>query len=141
MAARSSPVLRQRLSAATTDQTVDSEVIGRRAAGTDVFVNTAIPKFATQAIRKAAEIEWKPPHILASVGSSVALTLRPAGLENAKDTVSDFLSERSDRSAVERRSGLQDWLVFMDKYYPEGDKTHGAKWRLFGPLITDKVAG
>ena len=35
-----------------------------KAAGCDVFVNTAISKFAAQAIKKAAEIEWKPLHIL-----------------------------------------------------------------------------
>ena len=39
-----------------------------KAAGCDVFVTTAIPKFAAQAIRKVAEIEWKPLHILSSIG-------------------------------------------------------------------------
>jgi len=51
---------------------------------------TAIPKFAAQAIRKAAEIGWKPLHVLSSIGSSVGATLKPAGLENAKDLISDF---------------------------------------------------
>jgi len=37
----------------TTDSMVDSQVIGMKAAGVDVFANTAIPKFAAQAIRKA----------------------------------------------------------------------------------------
>src|SRR5271166_1423210 len=61
----------------TTDPTVDSQIISMKAAGCDVFVNTVIPKFAAQAIRKAAEIEWKPLHILSSVGNSVGATLRP----------------------------------------------------------------
>jgi len=74
----------------TTDPTVDSQVVGMNAAGIDVFVNTAIPKFAAQAIRKAAEIGWKPLHVLSSIGSSVGATLKPAGLENAKDLISDF---------------------------------------------------
>jgi branched-chain amino acid transport system substrate-binding protein len=38
----------------TTEPTVASQVIGMKAAGVDVFVNTAIPNFAIQAIRKAA---------------------------------------------------------------------------------------
>ena len=38
----------------TTDPTVGSRVIGMKAAGAAVLVNTAIPKFAAQAIRKAA---------------------------------------------------------------------------------------
>src|SRR5579872_4209210 len=48
----------------TTDPTVDSQVVDMKAKGVDVFVNTAIPKFAAQAIRKAAELQWKPLHIL-----------------------------------------------------------------------------
>ena len=38
----------------TTEPTVGSQVIGMKAAGAAVLVNTAIPKFAAQAIRKAA---------------------------------------------------------------------------------------
>ena len=74
----------------TTDPTVDSQVVDMKAKGVDVFVNTAIPKFAAQAIRKAAEIDWKPLHVLSSIGNSVVATLKPAGLENAVGLVSDF---------------------------------------------------
>jgi len=52
----------------TTDPTVDSLIVSMKATGCDVFVNTAIPKFAAQAIRKAAELDWKPLHIVSSVG-------------------------------------------------------------------------
>src|SRR5437899_5731790 len=69
----------------TTDPTVDSQIISMKSAGADVFINTGIPKFAAQAIRKAAEINWKPLHILSSVGNSVGAAIKPAGLENAKD--------------------------------------------------------
>jgi branched-chain amino acid transport system substrate-binding protein len=109
----------------TTDPTVDSQVIGMKAAGCDVFLNTGIPKFAAQAIRKAAEIEWKPLHVLSSIGSSVAATLKPAGLENAKDLVSDFYLKDPTDPQWQSDPGYKDWVVFMDKYYPEGDKTDG----------------
>jgi len=107
----------------TTDPTVDSLIVGMKAAGCDVFVNTGIPKFAAQAIRKAAEIEWKPLHILSSVGNSVGAALKPAGLENAKDIVSDFYLKDPTDPAWKDDQGLKDWRAFMDKYYPEGDKT------------------
>jgi branched-chain amino acid transport system substrate-binding protein len=109
----------------TTDPTVDSQVIGMKAAGCDVFVNTGIPKFAAQAIKKAAEIEWKPLHVLSSIGSSVAATLKPAGLENAKDLVSDFYLKDPTDLQWKDDPGYKDWVAFMDKYYPEGDKTDG----------------
>jgi branched-chain amino acid transport system substrate-binding protein len=107
----------------TTDPTIDSQVIGMKSAGCDVFVNTAIPKFAAQSIRKAAELEWKPLHLLSSIGNSVAATLKPAGLENAKDIVSDFYLKDPTDPQWKHDQGYQDWVAFMDKYYPEGDKT------------------
>jgi branched-chain amino acid transport system substrate-binding protein len=107
----------------TTDPTVDSLIVGMKAAGVDVFLNTAIPKFAAQAIRKAAEIEWKPLHVLSSVGNSVGAALKPAGLENAKDIVSDFYLKDPTDPAWKDDQARKDWVAFMDKYYPEGDKT------------------
>jgi branched-chain amino acid transport system substrate-binding protein len=107
----------------TTDPTVDSLIVGMKAAGCDVFVNTGIPKFAAQAIRKAGEIEWKPLHILSSVGNSVGAALKPAGLDNAKDIVSDFYLKDPTDPAWKDDPGHKDWVAFMDKYYPEGDKT------------------
>ncbi len=90
----------------TTDPTIDSQVIAMKAAGADVFVNTAIPKFAAQAIRKAAEIEWKPLHILSSIGSSVAAYFASGRLREREGNRIRFLSEGPDRSAMEGRPGL-----------------------------------
>jgi ABC-type branched-subunit amino acid transport system substrate-binding protein len=107
----------------TTDPTVDSQVVDMKAKGLDVFVNTAIPKFAAQAIRKAAEIGWKPLHVLSSIGSSIGATLKPAGLENAKDLVSDFYLKDPSDPKWKDDQGFKDWVAFMDKYMPEADKS------------------
>jgi ABC-type branched-subunit amino acid transport system substrate-binding protein len=121
----------------TTDPTVDSRVIGIKAAGCDVFVNTGIPKFAAQAIKKAAEIEWKPLHILSSVGASVGASLKPAGLENAKDIVSDaYLKDPTDPQWKDD-PGYKDWVAFMDQYYPEGDKTDAGN--VIGPCFAQTL--
>ena len=93
-----------------------------KAAGCDAFVNTAIPKFAAQAIRKAAELEWKPLHVLSSIGNSVAATLKPAGLENCKGLVSDFYLKDPNDETWKSDDGYKWWVAFMDKYYPDGDK-------------------
>jgi branched-chain amino acid transport system substrate-binding protein len=107
----------------TTDPTVDSQIVDMKAKGLDVFVNTGIPKFAAQAIRKAAEIQWKSLHVLSSVGNSVGAALKPAGLENAKDIVSDFYLKDPTDPKWQNDQGYKDWVAFMDKYYPDGDKT------------------
>jgi len=115
----------------TTDPTVDSQVVGMKAAGCDIFVNTGIPKFAAHAIRKAVEIEWKPLHILSSIGNSVAATLKPAGLDNAKGLVSDFYLKDPNDVTWKDDPGFKQWVAFMDKYYPEGDKTDAGN--VYGP--------
>ncbi len=107
----------------TTDPTVDSQVIDMKSKGVDVFVNCAIPKFAAQAIRKAAELGWKPLHILSSIGNSVAVTLKPAGLENSKGIISDFYLKDPTDPQWKNDAGYLQWVAFMDKYYPDGDKT------------------
>jgi branched-chain amino acid transport system substrate-binding protein len=107
----------------TTDTTVDSQIISMKAAGCDVFVNSGIPKFAAQSIKKAAEIEWKPLHILSSIGSSVAATLKPAGLDICKGIVSDFYLKDPTDPEWKDDVGYKSWVSFMDKYYPSGDKT------------------
>ncbi|HEX3860587.1 MAG TPA: ABC transporter substrate-binding protein [Stellaceae bacterium] len=107
----------------TTDPTVDSQIVSMKSAGCDVFINCGIPKFAAQGIRKAAELDWKPLNVLSSVGNSVGAALKPAGLENAKDIVSDFYMKDPTDPAWKDDAGLKEWLAFMDKYYPDGDKT------------------
>ena len=107
----------------SSDPSVDSQIVSMKSAGCDVFVNTAISKFAAQAIKKAAEIDWKPVHILSGVGNSVGATLKPAGLENCKDIVSDFFLKDATDPKWRDDAGFKSWVSFMDKYQPGADKT------------------
>jgi branched-chain amino acid transport system substrate-binding protein len=106
-----------------TDPTVDSQVVSLKASGADVFFNVTIPKFAAQAIRKATEIGWKPLHVLNNVSNSVGTVLKPAGLENAKGIVSTFYFKDPTDPAWKEDAGYKEWLAYMDKWHPEGDKT------------------
>ncbi len=105
------------------DPTVDSQIIKLKASGADVFFNEASPKFAAQAIKKLAELSWKPVHLLASISASVGSVLKPAGLENSKGILSTgYLKDPTDPS-WKNDPAVKEWAAFMDKYYPEGDKT------------------
>ena len=46
------------------DPTVDSQMVTLKSSGADLFYNITTPKFGAQAIKKAAELGWKPVHIL-----------------------------------------------------------------------------
>src|SRR5689334_1435874 len=60
-----------------TEPTIDSHIIKMKSLNADVFVDITGPKFAAQAIRKAAEIGWKPLHILNYVSSSIGAVIKP----------------------------------------------------------------
>jgi branched-chain amino acid transport system substrate-binding protein len=105
------------------DPTVDSQMVALKTIGADIFFDEASPKFAAQAIRKAAEIGWKPTLFLASVSNSVGAVLKPAGLDNSKGILStNYIKDPTD-PAWKDDPAIKEWSAFMDKYFPEGDKS------------------
>jgi branched-chain amino acid transport system substrate-binding protein len=105
------------------DPTVDSQIVSLKGSGADVFFNVTTPKFAAQAIKKAHEIGWKPVHLLNNVSNSFGSVLKPAGLEASKDVLSTgYLKDPTDPT-WNNDAGKKEWLAFMDKYFPDGDKT------------------
>jgi branched-chain amino acid transport system substrate-binding protein len=105
------------------DPTVDSQVINLKASGADIFFNVTTPKFAAQAIRKAGEIGWKNTHFLNNVSQSVGSVLKPAGFEHAKGVLSSYYLKDATDPQWKDDQGYKDWVAFMDKYFPDGDKT------------------
>ncbi len=120
---KAASMIKMQTSYETTDATVDLQILELHAAGCDVLVTVAIPKFGAQAIRKVGEIDWNPLHILNGIASSVGVTLKPAGFENAKGIISDNSFKDPTDPEWENDAGYKSWVAFMDKYYPSGDKT------------------
>jgi branched-chain amino acid transport system substrate-binding protein len=105
----------------STDPTVDSQIIQLKDSGANVFFNISIPKFAAQAIRKAAEIGWKPVHYLNNVAASVGATMKPAGFENDQGIITaQYLKDPTDVQ-WQNDKDFQEWKAFMQKYYPTGN--------------------
>ncbi len=110
----------------TTEPTIDNHIVKLKSTGADVFVNITTPKFAAQAIKKVAEIEWKPMHILNNVGASVGSVIKPAGFENAQGIISAaYLKDPSDPQ-WDNDPGMKTFLDFLAKDFPEGNKLDGS---------------
>ena len=104
-----------------TDPTIDSQLLSIKAAGADTFFNITTPKFAAQAIKKMADIGWKPQHYLNSVSSSVSAVMQPAGLENGTGIfTSQYIKDPTDPQWV-NDPGMKEWAEWMKKYYPGGN--------------------
>jgi branched-chain amino acid transport system substrate-binding protein len=71
-----------------------------------------------------AEIGWRPEiNIVNNVSNSVGGVLKVAGLENAKGALSTFYFKDSTDPTWKDDPAMKEWVEFMDKWYPEGDKT------------------
>src|SRR5262245_37380784 len=104
------------------EPTIDSHIVKLKATGADVFINITTPKFAAQAIKKNAEIGWKPLHFLNNVSASIGSVIKPAGMENAQDIISSqYLKDPTD-AQWKNDAGMKAWNEFLDKYYPEANR-------------------
>lgn len=111
----------KKLTYEVTDPTIDSQMVELKASGADVFFNITTPKFAAMAIKKAAEIGWKPAHYLNSVSASVGSVIVPAGPENAVGIITaGYLKDPTDPQ-WQNSQEYRDWLAWMQKYAPQGD--------------------
>ena len=107
----------------STDPTVNSQIFSLKGTGADILFDVSLGKFAAQAIRKVAELGWKPVHLLNNVATSVGSVLEPAGLENAKDVLSSKYAKDPTDPAFKDDPDFRQWSTFMEMYFPEGDRT------------------
>ncbi len=110
-----------------TDPTVDSQIIQLKDSGANVFFNIATPKFAAQAIRKAADINWKPAQYMTNVSASVSSVMKPAGFDNGQGIITAaYLKDPTDKK-WDDDAEMKTWRAWMDKYMPganQGDANY-----------------
>ena len=104
------------------EPTIDSHIVKLKSTGADVFFNITTPKFAAQAIKKNAEIGWKPLHFLNNVSASIGSVIKPAGFENAQDIISSQYFKDPTDAQWKDDAGMKAWNEFLDKYYPEANR-------------------
>jgi ABC-type branched-subunit amino acid transport system substrate-binding protein len=110
----------------TTEPTIDNHIVKLKSTGADIFFDVGTPKFAAQAIKKVAEVDWKPLHILNNVSASVGAVIKPAGYENAQGIISAaYLKDPSDPQ-WDNDPGMKQFLDFLAKDFPDGNKLDGS---------------
>jgi len=115
---KSSSILIAEESYETTEPSIDSHIVKLKGTGADVFVNISTPKFAAQAIKKMAELEWKPMHVMTDVSISIGSVMKPAGLDASEGVLSaGYLKDASDPQWKDDE-GMKKFMAFIDKYMP-----------------------
>jgi branched-chain amino acid transport system substrate-binding protein len=121
-----------------TDRSLGEQLQLLHSSGADILVFNGEPTMAAQVIRRLGESDWHPVLILDNAAASIANALRPGGLENAIGVISTaFLKDGSD-PVWKDDTAMKDYLRFMDRYYPEGDKEDS--YAVFGYAVAETLA-
>ncbi|MBR1220403.1 ABC transporter substrate-binding protein [Bradyrhizobium sp. U87765 SZCCT0131] len=104
------------------EPTIDSHIVKLKATGADVLVDITTPKFAAQAIKKVAELDWKPMHLLTDVSISIGAVMKPAGFDASEGVLSaGYLKDASD-SQWANDAGMKKFDAFYEKYMPGANR-------------------
>ena len=122
LGAQASKMIVAEASFEVSDPTIDSQIIRLKDAGADLLFDASTPKQAAQAIKKVAELGWKPIHILDINATSVGAVMKPAGLEASKGVISTNYGKDPLDPQWKDDAGMKRYFAFMAKYYPDGDK-------------------
>lgn len=104
-----------------TEPTVDSHVVRLKSTGADVLFIGGTPKFAAQAIRKSHEIGWKALLIVNFAGSSIASSLKPAGLQASTGIISATTAKDPMDPKSDADPGVKWFRELLGKYAPGSD--------------------
>jgi branched-chain amino acid transport system substrate-binding protein len=110
----------------TSEPSIDNHIVKLKASGADVFISITTPKFAAQAIKKLAETDWHPVHIVSNVSASVGGVIKPAGFENAQGILSAAYAKDGADPQWDNDPGMKRFFEFLAKYYPDANKLDGS---------------
>jgi branched-chain amino acid transport system substrate-binding protein len=102
-------------------QGFDAQVVALKNSGADVFMNLAVGRLATRAIRKAYDIDWHPLQFIPNASISVAAFLEPAGLQKAAGIISNARSKGWLKPQSKQDPAVRAFLAWMNKYNPDAN--------------------
>jgi branched-chain amino acid transport system substrate-binding protein len=104
-----------------TDPTVDSQIVQLQNSGANVLYDASTPKFSAMAIRKVADLDWHPLHIIDSNGALVKPALESAGFDKSVGVVTaQYLKDPTDPQ-WDNDAGMREFQAWRAKYAPESD--------------------
>jgi branched-chain amino acid transport system substrate-binding protein len=120
----------------TSEPSIDSHIVKLKASGADTFYSITTPKFAAQAIKKVAELDWHPLQIVVNVSASVGGVIKPAGYENAQGILSAAYAKDGADPQWDNDPGMKKFLDFLKQYYPDGNRVDSSTVYGYGAAQT-----
>ena len=98
------------------DTTIDAQMAKLKASGADVLIEFTTPKFAIMAIKRTAELGWRPLQFAASISNSYSAVIQPAGPQNAEGLLSAAYRLEGEDAAAAGEAVFREWSTFMQRY-------------------------
>ena len=102
-------------------EALDARIAALKASGADVFMNLAVGRLATRAIRTAFDMGWHPLQFIPNASLSVAAFLGPAGLEKSVGIITNARSKSWLRPQSKNDPAVRAFLEWMRKYNPDAN--------------------
>lgn len=103
------------------EATIDSQLVALKNSGADTLFDVTTPKFGAQAVKKVAELGWKPLHYIVSVSSSIKSVLEPAGLDNAVGLITAVVAKTPADPQWKEAQDVKDYFAFMKEWNGNAD--------------------
>jgi TRAP-type uncharacterized transport system substrate-binding protein len=107
-----------------TDPTIEPLIAKLKASGADILFDATTPKFTGMAIKRTAELGWKPLHIVSSASKMISAVVPSAGLHDAEGLLSASFALEGDDPLVANDPVYRDWASFVDRYIPSASKAN-----------------
>ncbi|MGY3607955.1 ABC transporter substrate-binding protein [Bradyrhizobium sp. Leo121] len=120
------------------DEHLDTHVSILKRSGAEIVVFAGVASNAAKVIRLAADINWRPTFILNQMASSIAMALKPAGLDNAVGVITAAYLKDADDPAWKVGQSGSDWQSFLEKYQRIGGRDESAA--MFGYAAAETLA-
>jgi branched-chain amino acid transport system substrate-binding protein len=102
-------------------QGLETQIAALKDSGADVFMNLAVGRFATLAIRKAYDMGWHPLEFIPNASLSIAAFLEPAGLQKSAGIITNARSKSWLRPQSRSDPAVRAFLEWMKKYNPDAN--------------------
>jgi branched-chain amino acid transport system substrate-binding protein len=113
---RSTAMIARQISYRPADPGLDAQLIALKDSGADVFLNFAVGPFATEAIRKAYDLDWHPLQFIANASLSTAAFLEPAGLPKAAGIITNARSKGWLEPQTRGDPAVREFVEWMRQY-------------------------
>lgn len=98
------------------DTSLEAQIAELKKSGADVFLNMSVGRRATEAIRAANAMDWRPVQFIPNASLSITAFLDPAGLAAAKGILCNARSKGWWRPEAVDDPAVREFLLWMKRY-------------------------